>query len=223
MATLADIVSLAQSQLGKGYQYGAASNSALTQFYYDCSSLVQSIFAHAGISLPRTSQQQAGSVTQVSNPQPGDLVFASFQSLNDHVGIYLGNGQVLSALDEAHGVNISNVANWPGAWFGGVSGVYSGSSPSSPPASSGGSSGGSNSPVTSFGGAQWHTVLIATFVVGMSVYLIANWHDTGGWVYVIILLLAATLVWPNFSSELMGLRGNTSPPSRAPGQTTGPY
>lgn len=113
------IVSAAQSQIGKQYQYGAPTSSTLQQFLYDCSSLVQSVFEHAGINFPwRTSQQQAQHVTPVSNPQPGDLVFGSFSSPNDHVGIYQGNGLVISAWDEAHGV-ISNLAStWRGVWFG---------------------------------------------------------------------------------------------------------
>lgn len=117
-----DIVNTAQSQVGKAYSYGAAVNTTLQQLAYDCSSLVASVFGASGINLPRTSQQQAGVVTQVTTPSPGDLVFGSFKSLNDHVGIYLGGGKVVSALDEAHGV-MDTAANWPGQWFGHVTGV----------------------------------------------------------------------------------------------------
>lgn len=120
-----DIVNSAQSQVGKAYSYGAAVNTSLQQLAYDCSSLVASVFGAAGISLPRTSQQQAQSVTKTNTPSPGDLVFGSFQSLNDHVGIYLGGGKVVSALDEAHGV-LDTAANWPDMWFGHVSGVSNG-------------------------------------------------------------------------------------------------
>lgn len=123
-ATGQNIANTAQSQAGKAYKWGAAVSTSLTQLAYDCSSLVASVYGKFGFNLPRTSQEQANTVTRTDNPQPGDLVFASFKSLNDHVGIYLGGGKVVSALDEAHGV-VDSVANWPSQWFGRVSGVQS--------------------------------------------------------------------------------------------------
>src|SRR5215475_100106 len=72
----------ALSQVGKSYKWGAAVNISLQQFAYDCSSLVASIFGNLGTTLPRTSEQQAQSVTPVSSPQIGDLVFGSFKSIN---------------------------------------------------------------------------------------------------------------------------------------------
>lgn len=110
--------SLAQSQVGKSYKWGASIDTTLKSFFYDCSSLVASVYGSLGKTLPRTSQQQAGVAQRVTDPQIGDLVFASFSSPNDHVGIYVGNGNVVSALDEAHGVGTSIAARWPGVWYG---------------------------------------------------------------------------------------------------------
>jgi cell wall-associated NlpC family hydrolase len=81
---------------------------------------VQSVYGKLGVHVPRTSQQQAGLAQTVSTPRIGDLVFASFSAPNDHVGIYIGNGKVVSALDEAKGVAVSLVTNWPGVHYGRV-------------------------------------------------------------------------------------------------------
>jgi cell wall-associated NlpC family hydrolase len=107
--------------IGDQYKWGAPIDKTLQQIAYDCSSLVASIFGNLGVNLPRTSEQQANAVTPVTAPQIGDLVFGSFKSLNDHVGIYVGNNMVVSAWDEAHGV-IENSINWPGVHFGRVNG-----------------------------------------------------------------------------------------------------
>ncbi|MGW3264251.1 NlpC/P60 family protein [Streptomyces sp. NPDC001056] len=84
--------SAAQSQIGKPYVYGATGPSS-----YDCSGLTSWAYAQAGVSLPRTSEAQAGIGTRLtrSQLQVGDLVFF-FNDLH-HVGLYAGNGQVLHA------------------------------------------------------------------------------------------------------------------------------
>ncbi|PAZ09287.1 hypothetical protein CLM62_47550 [Streptomyces sp. SA15] len=83
----------AQSQLGKPYVYGATGMSS-----YDCSGLTSRAYAAAGVSIPRTSQAQAGIGTKiysVSQLKVGDLVFF-FNDLH-HVGLYAGNGQIIHA------------------------------------------------------------------------------------------------------------------------------
>lgn len=74
---------------------------------------------------------------------------------------------------------------------------------------------------------QWHTIIIATFIVSMTVYAVSANTETGGWIYVIMLLLAASLFLKNFTSELIQISsawgGNVFPPERAPGQNTGPF
>ena len=82
---------------GKSYVYGANSASAV-----DCSALTQQFMqAYKGKSIPRTAAAQMAAGTQVSNPQPGDLVFFNGGS---HVGIYIGNGQMVDALNPSEDV-----------------------------------------------------------------------------------------------------------------------
>jgi cell wall-associated NlpC family hydrolase len=99
-------LSAAYSQMGKPYQYGAAGPNA-----YDCSGLTMWAFAHAGISLPHSAAGQMGAGRHVSRSQlqPGDLVF--FDN-GGHVGIYVGNGEMIDA-------------NHTGGWVG-VRPLYSG-------------------------------------------------------------------------------------------------
>ncbi|MGW7420973.1 NlpC/P60 family protein [Streptomyces sp. NPDC054813] len=85
-------VAAARAALGKPYVWGASGPSG-----FDCSGLMQWSYAHAGIQLPRTSQEQryAGHQVPLSQAQPGDLVV--YRSDASHVGMYVGNGQVIHA------------------------------------------------------------------------------------------------------------------------------
>ncbi|MEV4555888.1 NlpC/P60 family protein [Kitasatospora sp. NPDC049285] len=84
----------ATSKLGSWYSYGAAGPTT-----FDCSGLMQWAYAQAGVSIPRTSQAQAGAGTRIgsdiSKAQPGDLII--YYGDMHHVGMYVGNGQVLHA------------------------------------------------------------------------------------------------------------------------------
>jgi NlpC/P60 family len=101
------------------YVYGAAGPSS-----FDCSGLVQYVLKTLGVTgVPRTSEEQWAWVQKVSKSelQPGDLVFAQFPGDNaspGHVGVYTGNGQVLSAEDPALGVGYSSLASWGSAVVG---------------------------------------------------------------------------------------------------------
>jgi cell wall-associated NlpC family hydrolase len=80
------------AQIGDPYVWAAAGPDA-----FDCSGLVQYAYAAAGISLPHSSRMQSTMGTAVSRSalQPGDLLF--FYSPVSHVGIYIGNGQMVHA------------------------------------------------------------------------------------------------------------------------------
>ncbi|WP_432055257.1 NlpC/P60 family protein [Streptomyces sp. bgisy022] len=82
----------ARSALGKPYVWGANGPNG-----FDCSGLMQWSYAQAGIALPRTSQAQryAGRQVPLSQARPGDLVV--YRSDASHVGMYVGNGQVIHA------------------------------------------------------------------------------------------------------------------------------
>lgn len=100
------IVNAAYSQLGVPYVYGGTTPGV----GLDCSGLVQYCHAVAGISLPRTSAAQGGSGVAVTDPQPGDIVCYS-----GHVGIYIGNGQMIHAPQTGDVVKIADVYGSP--WY----------------------------------------------------------------------------------------------------------
>jgi cell wall-associated NlpC family hydrolase len=82
----------AQTQLGKPYRWGATGPNS-----FDCSGLTSWAFKRAGLTLPRSSRQQAtvGRSVSFDDLSPGDLVF-SYQPIS-HVGIYAGEGKMLAA------------------------------------------------------------------------------------------------------------------------------
>jgi cell wall-associated NlpC family hydrolase len=80
----------------------------------DCSGLVQQIYGKLGIKVPRVTYDQAkhGRTVPVSQIQPGDLVFYRPGSRGpEHVGIYIGNGQIVHAANSKLGVITSNLNN----------------------------------------------------------------------------------------------------------------
>ncbi|UNX56304.1 NlpC/P60 family protein [Georgenia sp. TF02-10] len=87
----------ARTQLGVPYQWGGTGNPG-----YDCSGLTQKAYAHAGVTLPRTTKQQWDATKRVAikDLAPGDLVFWSSNGQPSgiyHVAIYAGNDQRLHA------------------------------------------------------------------------------------------------------------------------------
>jgi cell wall-associated NlpC family hydrolase len=67
----------------------------------------------AGVSLPHSSSAQyaAGQHISESELQPGDLVF--YYSPISHVGIYIGDGQIVNALNPGSGVQVSGLHDMP--------------------------------------------------------------------------------------------------------------
>ncbi|SEK66041.1 Cell wall-associated hydrolase, NlpC family [Blastococcus sp. DSM 46786] len=102
-------VSTAMAQIGDPYVWAAAGPNA-----FDCSGLVQYAYAAAGISLPHSSRMQSTMGTPVSRSalQPGDLVF--FYSPVSHVGIYIGNGQMVHAATSGVPVKVASVDSMGG-------------------------------------------------------------------------------------------------------------
>lgn len=89
-------VTFAKDQLGKPYVFGATGPAS-----FDCSGLTQAAWKSAGVSIPRTSQQQAGALARIpaSQVQAGDLVIYKDGSGLDrgHVAIYIGQGRIIEA------------------------------------------------------------------------------------------------------------------------------
>lgn len=97
----ASVVAYAKKFIGNPYVYGGTSLTRGT----DCSGFVRGVYKHFGVTLPRTSSamRSVGYRVSVQDMQPGDIVCYS-----GHVGIYVGNGKIVNAIDEAHGIGISN-------------------------------------------------------------------------------------------------------------------
>jgi cell wall-associated NlpC family hydrolase len=107
-------VRTALAQVGDPYVWGAAGPNA-----FDCSGLMQYAYSAAGISLPHSSglQSQMGTPVPVSALQPGDLLF--FYSPVSHVGMYIGNGQMVHASTSGSPVKVAPIqymmSNFSGA------------------------------------------------------------------------------------------------------------
>ncbi|QUC56164.1 C40 family peptidase [Streptomyces sp. A2-16] len=101
-------VSYAYSKLGSPYVWGATGPDA-----FDCSGLIQAAYRSAGISLPRTTYAQIDAGRRVSRSEllPGDLVF--FYSGISHVGLYIGNGQMIHAPNPSAPVRVAPIDQMP--------------------------------------------------------------------------------------------------------------
>jgi cell wall-associated NlpC family hydrolase len=104
------LAGIAKSMVGTPYVWGGNTPAG-----WDCSGFTKWVYAQAGIDLPRTSQAQAAALTPTSNPKPGDLVS---QNGGSHIGIYLGGGKMVSALNPGDGTLVH-----PTSWMS-VDGYY---------------------------------------------------------------------------------------------------
>lgn len=87
--------------VGNPYIYGGTSLTNGT----DCSGFTQSVYRHFGVSIPRTSGEQAGFGREVpyEDMEPGDLVCYS-----GHVAMYIGGGRIVHASSRKEGIKVSN-------------------------------------------------------------------------------------------------------------------
>jgi len=99
-ASTSGIAGLAYTGIGRPYVWGGTTPNG-----WDCSGFTQWVYAQAGISIPRVNAWTAMKPT--STPQPGDLVM---QNGGAHVGIYVGNGMMISALNPSQGTLLHSVA-----------------------------------------------------------------------------------------------------------------
>ncbi len=111
-------VDWALAQVGTPYIWGGETPGV----GFDCSGLVQAAYKVAGVSLPRVAQDQYDATAKLGpgDPiQPGDLMFFG-QSTSDvtHVGIYIGNGQMVDAPHTGADVRVEATPTTPGATWG---------------------------------------------------------------------------------------------------------
>lgn len=87
------------------YVYGGTTLSG-----FDCSGFVQYVYAHFGVSLPRTSQAQStiGTAVAVSQAKAGDLLFWGSQGSSWHVGIYVGGTSYVAAPSSGQNVSLKS-------------------------------------------------------------------------------------------------------------------
>ena len=104
------IVATAMSGLGGSYVWGGKTFGA-----WDCSGFTSWVFAQHGIKLTAFTYAMKNELRPTSNPQPGDIVFQNGYS---HVGIYLGDGKMISALNPTNGTLVH-----PTSWMS-VDGYY---------------------------------------------------------------------------------------------------
>lgn len=106
-AGLSGVVAAAYSGVGVPYVYGGKTTSG-----WDCSGFTAWAYRQAGISIPSSTSAIRGSglFVPTSNPKPGDLVF---QNGGGHVGIYVGNGQMIGAQNPSVGTFQHSVTRNP--------------------------------------------------------------------------------------------------------------
>lgn len=117
MTLVDELLGAARREIGKPYVFGAEGPAS-----FDCSGLMQYVFAKVGIKLPRTAAEQQRYATPISNPQPGDLVF--YNRPATHVALYIGGGRMIAAPHA--GALVREQAVYSGATYGRVSGLGAG-------------------------------------------------------------------------------------------------
>ncbi|MBO5033478.1 MAG: SH3 domain-containing protein [Lachnospiraceae bacterium] len=98
------VIDYATQFVGNPYVYGGSSLTNGT----DCSGFVMSVYSNFGVSLPHSSsalRSQGYDVGGLENAQPGDIVCYS-----GHVGLYVGNGQIVHASTSKTGIIVSNAS-----------------------------------------------------------------------------------------------------------------
>ena len=101
------VVSLAKSKVGNKYVWGATGPNT-----FDCSGFTSWLYRQVGVSIPRTSAEQSrhGTLVSKSDLQVGDLLFFNTNGKGvSHVGLYVGNGQMIHAANSKKGVRYDDI------------------------------------------------------------------------------------------------------------------
>ena len=117
-ASAAAVLSTGEDYLGTRYVYGGTA----PQSGFDCSGFVQYVYRRNGITLPRTSRQQATTgrslPAKLDGLRAGDLLFFSQHGdVVDHVAIYAGGDRIMHSSSSGGGVRYDDLGTDRGRWF----------------------------------------------------------------------------------------------------------
>lgn len=106
-----NLVAYAKQFVGYPYVYGGNSLTDGT----DCSGFTKLVYANYGIDLPRVAYDQSfvGVEVPISDIQIGDLVLSGYNGTTHHVAIYIGDGQLVHALNSNVGIVITDLYIMP--------------------------------------------------------------------------------------------------------------
>lgn len=106
------LIDLAKTQLGVKYVWGGTAWGK----GMDCSGFIQQLYAKQGVKLPRVTYDQwnVGKAVSMKGLRPGDLVFFDTNHSvpgPDHIGMYIGGGQMIEAPRPGKGIQITNITS----------------------------------------------------------------------------------------------------------------
>lgn len=102
------LVDFAKQYIGKPYVWGG--NDLNTGV--DCSGFTKQVYLNFGFNIERTSANQfakSGTAVSLEDKQIGDLVFYGYDNKVSHVAIYIGNGEIIHAINEQYGIGITSI------------------------------------------------------------------------------------------------------------------
>lgn len=105
------VVNYALNFVGNPYVYGGNSLTSGT----DCSGFTMLVYANFGVSLPRSALEQAyaGRSVSLDNIMPGDIVVSGYDGKVCHAALYIGNGQLVHALNSNVGIVVTSLYIMP--------------------------------------------------------------------------------------------------------------
>ena len=105
------VVNYALNFVGNPYVYGGNSLTNGT----DCSGFTMLVYANFGVSLPRSAPDQAyaGKSVSLDNIMPGDIVVSGYDGVVCHAALYIGNGQLVHALNSNVGIVVTSLYIMP--------------------------------------------------------------------------------------------------------------